>query len=796
MIKQKLKISPLPRLTHITQGIMPANLDVEEDSLSIDSDTTRLATECVDAQEVRRKGRNDEGQKSSSQNSRGSTELLPSSPATKTLDLLETQLSQDSCMLTHDHMNDDDDESLKINDSVLEDTTAAAKNDDPWSTKASRHSKFGGQFEVLNVMFENRELGIDVIELSVILDEKQPQSPPLICDGAAVVKEVYNSAKSTGLVSMQAGDVLCQKDHANDDEEEFVLRYRILTFSEFETLAGNSRRPLNICVRRYDSLPNDIFGEGGGNANHNKAAANNGKKIKQTMCLSMQSKNTVRSNPLPAASSSAAAADVSNMVTTAKGAVRREVSVSLNKKTHHQATNKIAAGVKKSINVENEKFGVVCQSCSAPKSNKRTAHHALCSRSRYFDGQIRDMCFSSASTGNCAGCKAWLLKDKSKVSHDTNCATKRYKEKARTHARRQNTNFGVICGGCSETDLFKSNVVHHTLCTRNSKFDINIRELCREGASVGCTACKERLENDFTRKSHGRNCRQSKSYQQNNRDKSSASIVRDDVTAPKSEYEMNRIRNIERNNKRLRELGLITEQEERISNSNARGEQQSRVVSNKNRKKEKIDGLAVGCEACLHKFRTGTAGNFRHHINCPESRRGKTTKRQQHYQTQQQHSPLQSPIFVSPPPPELPTNHKSHWEACGNPWGDDGHSDGDRVVLNVDENEEEAGNISQIQFNTPICGIPNDRYAIYPMREDSPYLETHCSDSDVGYSVLVLRRDRFALRPWGFTVALHEFGGACIVRSISPCSPAEAAVSVFFIMSSLSMTLQSNFLDF
>lgn len=34
------------------------------------------------------------------------------------------------------------------------------------------------------------------------------------------------------------------------------------------------------------------------------------------------------------------------------------------------------------------------------------------------------------------------------------------------------------------------------------------------------------------------------------------------------------------------------------------------------------------------------------------------------------------------------------------------------------------------------------------------------------------------LRPWGFTVRLHEFGGACLVDSIEPLSPAEAAQDI------------------
>lgn len=46
------------------------------------------------------------------------------------------------------------------------------------------------------------------------------------------------------------------------------------------------------------------------------------------------------------------------------------------------------------------------------------------------------------------------------------------------------------------------------------------------------------------------------------------------------------------------------------------------------------------------------------------------------------------------------------------------------------------------------------------------------------YNVLLLKRDRLALRPWGFEIGVHEFGGACLVERVSVCSPAECAVDI------------------
>lgn len=76
-------------------------------------------------------------------------------------------------------------------------------------------------------------------------------------------------------------------------------------------------------------------------------------------------------------------------------------------------------------------------------------------------------------------------------------------------------------------------------------------------------------------------------------------------------------------------------------------------------------------------------------------------------------------------------------------------------------------------------GIPK-RFVANPFEAGSPYHATHKSPArGEGYSVLSLVRDRMGLRPWGFTVRLHEFGGACLVDSVEPLSPAEAAVSCF-----------------
>jgi len=91
---------------------------------------------------------------------------------------------------------------------------------------------------------------------------------------------------------------------------------------------------------------------------------------------------------------------------------------------------------------------------------------------------------------------------------------------------------------------------------------------------------------------------------------------------------------------------------------------------------------------------------------------------------------------------------------------------------------ESASDILSVFHQGPNRSMPK-RFVANPFEEGSPYHDTHKSPSRGGYSVLRLMRDRTSLRPWGFTVRLHEFGGACLVDSIEPSSPAESAVSVY-----------------
>ena len=228
-----------------------------------------------------------------------------------------------------------------------------------------------------------------------------------------------------------------------------------------------------------------------------------------------------------------------------------------------------------------------------------------------------------------------------------------------------------------------------------------------------------------------------------------------------------------------------------------------------------------GCRKCIAQLNTGKVTTARHGTNCP--RRGTDSHKQERkMQLQEQpqqstksplpasinatlrvHRPTPSPAasvrehdamkHQSPRPP-LPTwiqefiaeanrckdtvpAPRGKWLPCSNPWGKVGHTENDVVVLSPFESE--AVCVPRfVSHRDAQGGIPR-RFVANPFELGSPYHATHRSPArGGGYSVLKATRDRLSLRPWGFTVRLHEFGGACLVDSIEPLSPAKSAVSV------------------
>ena len=104
------------------------------------------------------------------------------------------------------------------------------------------------------------------------------------------------------------------------------------------------------------------------------------------------------------------------------------------------------------------------------------------------------------------------------------------------------------------------------------------------------------------------------------------------------------------------------------------------------------------------------------------------------------------------------------WDECDNVWGYEGHHDNDIVIYST-------SNIG-CHYETLFL---DERYEMYPFMTCRQYRNTHYSPED-GYQAIVLRRDMLGRRPWGLTCVRHEFGGACLVDSVEPLSPADAGV--------------------
>jgi hypothetical protein len=105
------------------------------------------------------------------------------------------------------------------------------------------------------------------------------------------------------------------------------------------------------------------------------------------------------------------------------------------------------------------------------------------------------------------------------------------------------------------------------------------------------------------------------------------------------------------------------------------------------------------------------------------------------------------------------------WEVSGNPWGPDAHMSDDVVLFS-----------SYPCFGHQETLFTAERYVVNPFKVSSPYRQTHMPPES-GFQALVLQRDIMAVRPWGFTCHRHKDGGACLVFSVDPLSPAAAAVS-------------------
>jgi hypothetical protein len=105
------------------------------------------------------------------------------------------------------------------------------------------------------------------------------------------------------------------------------------------------------------------------------------------------------------------------------------------------------------------------------------------------------------------------------------------------------------------------------------------------------------------------------------------------------------------------------------------------------------------------------------------------------------------------------------WIPCANPWGPSGYVPGDVLLY--------APTIGALDHE---IHLDSPRYTVDPFESSIRYKTTHRT-VDEGFQPLVVRRDPMGQIPWGFVCGRHEFGGACIVQSVDPHSPADSSVS-------------------
>lgn len=105
------------------------------------------------------------------------------------------------------------------------------------------------------------------------------------------------------------------------------------------------------------------------------------------------------------------------------------------------------------------------------------------------------------------------------------------------------------------------------------------------------------------------------------------------------------------------------------------------------------------------------------------------------------------------------------WESCLNPWGRESSLEEDVVVFSSAKGIGESERM-----------LPSARFEMHPFSGGSRYQNTHHSPEE-GFQAIVLQRDTLENSSWGFTVCRHDFGGACLVSSVVPFSPADTAVS-------------------
>lgn len=481
-------------------------------------------------------------------------------------------------------------------------------------------------------------------------------------------------------------------------------------------------------------------------------------------------------------------------------------------KSSQQGTNSDSTGrgaEKRSTNTSEElDLSVHCfcrntNKSSNHKSMQGKKHHTLCKYHPQYDSYILDLTRSGALKG-CPSCRQLLRYDTTDIPHLQTCRRNNdFKRKEKILTRKIKEAFTSTTPGTRKAPAKDDHSNDKVSCpaTRNKShpdFDNNkIFEMGKEntnhnlssffknsyhikaGIAAGCQRCIELSRKGTSDLKHGVTCPSSRkvegAYDSRNQEFPKRTRLMHDIgpkeSAPYLIYNENDVSNkysSEQHHKQSDYAEDLTCDPTQTSVSISHqqptlelpknSQSQLFISTNRGHRDHTMEKIQENLRSERHPYFFGTtcSQEYSSHDLYSKERRQLTQP------------PEPRPRIPAPIPGDSICNRSksggSRWIACGNPWGPFGFVEGDVVAV-----------FGSNSSKPPMDGIMPLRFVQEPF-SNSSYIKTHCGGLGK-YSAFFLRRDAFALQSWGFITCLHEFGGACLVKEVTPCSPADAAVS-------------------
>ena len=302
---------------------------------------------------------------------------------------------------------------------------------------------------------------------------------------------------------------------------------------------------------------------------------------------------------------------------------------------------------------------------------------------------------------------------------------------------------------------------HHAWCPHNKFYDKSgakaLTKRIRQGIQLGCKACDTEYRTGKVlpgshKTQHNTSCLQNlkrKRQEEPKEEKKPKRNKRTSTTRP------NKGKPKPKETEKVAPLSLLPPS----SSSSEDDEDDNISVHPPKKKKQRVSNLSSSAKARpLSKKRTGTSK--------------KPLKRKVITPQQPSEPPTSTSTKQRNTNANITNNNtlKPNWvDTTEDPWGKPGYVIGDVMLYGPPRG----------LFHIEIL-VPSKRYVIDPFALALSYRKSHMTPQE-GLTNLTLRRDPFAIQPWGFQMCWHEFGHACLVQSIEPMSPAAAAVSFCLI---------------